>query len=58
MKLQELVQVKKSPKSKKIKMIITENQFKTLANNVLNEQEQKTIKNNHLIKVKSNVKKK
>jgi hypothetical protein len=58
MKLQELVQVKKSPKSKKFKMIITENQFKTLANNVLNEQEQKTIKNNHLIKVKSNVKKK
>ena len=58
MKLQELVQVKKSPKSKKIKMIITENQFKALANNVLNEQEQKTIKNTHLIKVKSNVKKK
>jgi hypothetical protein len=58
MKLQELVQVKKSPKSKKIKMIITENQFKALANNVLNEQEQKTIKNTHLIKVKSDVKKK
>jgi hypothetical protein len=58
MKLQELVQVKKSPKSKKFKMIITENQFKTLANNVLNEQEQKTIKNTHLIKVKSYVKKK
>ncbi len=58
MKLQELVQVKKSPKSKKFKMIITENQFKTLANNVLNEQEQKTIKNTHQIKVKSNVKKK
>jgi hypothetical protein len=58
MKLQELVQVKKSPKSKKFKMIITENQFKALANNVLNEQEQKTINNAHLIKVKSNVKKK
>ncbi len=58
MKLQELVQVKKSPKSKKFKMIITENQFKTLANNVLNEQEHKTIKNTHLIKVKSDVKKK
>jgi len=58
MKLQELVKVKKSPKSKKFKMIITENQFKALANNVLNEQEQKTIKNTHLIKVKSNVKKK
>ena len=58
MKLQELVQVKKSPKSKKFKMIITENQFKALANNVLNEQGQKTIKNTHLIKVKSDVKKK
>jgi hypothetical protein len=58
MKLQELVQVKKSPKSKKFKMIITENQFKALANNVLNEQEHKTIKNTHLIKVKSDVKKK
>jgi len=58
MKLQELVQVKKSPKSKIFKMIITENQFKALANNVLNEQEHKTIKNTHLIKVKSNVKKK
>jgi hypothetical protein len=43
MKLQELVHVKKSPKSKKFKMIITENQFKILANNVINEQEQKTI---------------
>ena len=58
MKLQELVQVKKSPKSKKFKMIITENQFKALAQNVLNEQEQKTIKNTHLIKVKSDAKKK
>jgi hypothetical protein len=58
MKLQELVQVKKSPKSKKFKMIITENQFNALANNVLNEQDQKTIKNTHLIKVKSDVKKK
>jgi hypothetical protein len=58
MKLQELVNVKKTPKSKKMKMIITENQFKALANNVLNEQEHKTIKNTHLIKVKSDVKKK
>ena len=58
MKLQELVQVKKPPKSKKFKMIITEAQFKALANNVLNEQEQKTIKNTHLIKVKSDAKKK
>ena len=58
MKLQELVNVKKTPKSKKMKMIITETQFKALANNVLNEQEQKTIKNTHLMKVKSNAKKK
>ena len=58
MKLQELVQVKKSRKSKKFKMIITENQFKALDNNVLNEQEHKTIKNTHLIKVKYDVKKK
>lgn len=54
MKLQELVNVKKTPKSKKMKMIITETQFKALAKNVLNEQEQKTIKNTHLIKTKSN----
>ena len=54
MKLQELVNVKKTPKSKKMKMIITETQFKALANNVLNEQEQKTIKNTHLIKIKPN----
>ncbi len=62
MKLQELVQVKKSPKSKKFKMIISEDQFRVLSDsiyqNVLNEQEQKTIKNTHLIKVKSDVKKK
>ena len=54
MKLQELVNVKKTPKSKKMKMIITETQFKALAKNVLNEQEQKTIKNTHLIKIKRN----
>ena len=58
MKLQELVKPKKLIKPKKFKMIITETQFKVLANNVLNEQEQKTIKNTHFIKVKSDVKKK
>lgn len=51
MKLQELVQVKKSLKSKKFKMIISEDQFRVLSDsiyqNVLNEQEQKTIKNTH-----------
>ena len=58
MKLHELVKPKKLIKPKKFKMIITESQFKALARNVLNEQEQKTIKNTHLIKVKSDVKKK
>jgi len=54
MKLQELVKTKKPTKPKKFKMIITETQFKALAKNVLNEQEQKTIKNTHLIKIKRN----
>ena len=54
MKLQELVKPKKPTKPKKFKMIITETQFKALANNVLNEQEQKTIKNTYLIKIKPN----
>jgi len=54
MKLQELVKPKKPTKPKKFKMIITEAQFKVLAKNVLNEQEQKTIKNTHLIKIKPN----
>jgi hypothetical protein len=57
MKLQELVKPQKSTKTKKFKMIITETQFKVLAKNVLNEQEQKTIKNTHLIKTKSDAKK-
>ena len=56
MKLQELVKPKNPTKPKKLKMIITETQFKVLAKKVLNEQEQKTIKNTHLIKTKSNVK--
>ena len=56
MKLQELVKPKKPTKPIKFKMAITETQFKALAKNVLNEQEQKTIKNTHLIKTKSNAK--
>jgi hypothetical protein len=58
MKLQELVKENKPTKSSRLKIIIFESQFKALARNVLNEQEQKTIKNTHLIKVKSDVKKK
>ena len=41
-----------------MKIIISETQFKALANNVLIEQEKKTIKNTHLIKKNTNAKKK
>ena len=54
MKLQELVKPIKTTKSKRLKILISETQFKVLANNVLNEQEQKTIKKTHLIKIKRN----
>jgi hypothetical protein len=54
MKLQEQV---KPTKSKKIKMIITETQFNALARNVLNEQEKKTIRNTHLLKINPDAKK-
>ena len=54
MKLHELVKPKKTTKSKRLKILISETQFKSLANNVLNEQEQKTIKKTHLIKNKHN----
>lgn len=54
MKLQELVKPIKTTKSKRLKILISETQFKVLANNVLNEQEQKTIKNTYLIKIKPN----
>ena len=54
MKLQELVKEKKPTTSSRLKIIIFESQFKALAKNVLNEQEQKTIKKTHLIKIKPN----
>jgi len=57
MKLQEILKEKKPIKPKKMKLVITETQFKALAKNVLNEQEKKTIKNTHLIKSKFNAKK-
>ena len=57
MKLQELVKPKKTTKPKRLKILISETQFKALANNVLNEQEQKTIKKTHLIKTNSNAQK-
>ena len=58
MKLQELVKEKKPTKSSRLKIIIFESQFKALARNVLNEQEQKTIKKTYLVKQESNAKKK
>ena len=58
MKLQELVKPKKPTKPKRLKILISEAQFLVLSNsihqNILNEQEQKTIKNTHLIKIKPN----
>jgi len=57
MKLQEHVNCGNLTKSKKIKMIITETQFNALARNVLNEQEKKTIRNTHLLKIKPDAKK-
>jgi hypothetical protein len=47
MKLRTLAQ---NNQNKKLKMIITENQFRVLAQNVLYLQEQKQIMNTHLIK--------
>jgi uncharacterized glyoxalase superfamily metalloenzyme YdcJ len=55
MKLRTLVQ--DSP-NRKLKMIISETQFKALANNVLTLQEEKQIKNTHLIKTNTHAKKK
>ena len=41
------------PHHRRLKMVITESQFIRLAENVLNEQFNKTIRNTHLIRVKS-----
>lgn len=57
MKLIESVNRKNNPKTRKLKLIISESQFKTLAQNILNEQEKKTIRSTHLIKIKSDAKK-
>ena len=58
MKLQELVKPKKTTKNKRLKILISEAQFRVLSDsiyqNVMNEQEQKTIKKTHLIKIKPN----
>ncbi len=55
MKLRALIEEK--PK-RKLKMIVTETQFRTLAENVIQLQEQKQIKNTYLIKRTNNEKKK
>ena len=55
MKLRSLVN---ENTNSKIRLLITESQFKNLANSVLQLQEQKQISNTHLIKTNSNAKKK
>jgi hypothetical protein len=55
MKLRSLVN---ENTNRKIRLLITESQFKILANSVLELQEQKQISNTHLIKTNSNAKKK
>jgi hypothetical protein len=55
MKLRTLVQ--DSP-NRKLKMIISETQFRSLANNVMTLQEEKQIKNTRLIKTNTHAQKK
>ncbi len=55
MKLRSLVN---ENRNKKIRLLITETQFKNLAKNVLQLQEQKQLSNSNLIKTNSNAKKK
>ena len=55
MKLNTLVQ---DNPSRKLTMIINEAQFRVLAQNVITLQEQKRIKNTHLIKTNINAQKK
>ena len=55
MKLRSLIN---ENKNRKIRLLITESQFRTLAQNVLLLQEQKQIRNTYLIKTNSNAKKK
>jgi hypothetical protein len=54
----KLVPLAHEKKSNHIKMIITTEQFNTLAQNVINEQEQGTIKKSYMIKANSNAQKK
>ena len=54
----KLVPLTNENPTRKMKMIITETQFRALANNVLILQEEKQLKNTHLIKTNTNAKKK
>ena len=54
----KLVPLTNENPTRKMKMIITETQFRSLANNVLILQEEKQLKNTHLIKTNTNAKKK
>jgi hypothetical protein len=57
MKSNEFVKETNKIKSKRIKMLISETQFRKLAQTVLNEQNLGTIKKTHLIKIKPDAKK-
>ena len=54
----KLVPLANQNPSRKLTMIITEAQFRALANNVLTLQEEKKIKNTHLIKTNTHAQKK
>ena len=54
----KLVPLANENPSRKLTMIINEAQFRALANNVLTLQEEKQIKNTHLIKTNTHAQKK
>ena len=58
MKSNEVVKETNKSESKRIKMLISETQFRKLAQNVLNEQNLGTLNKTHLIKIKNDAKKK
>ena len=58
MKSNEVVKETNKSKSKRIKMLISETQFRKLAQNVLSEQNLGTLNKTHLIKIKPDAKKK
>lgn len=58
MKSNEVVKETNKSKSKRIKMLISETQFRKLAQNVLNEQNLGKLNKTHLIKIKHDAKKK